>query len=246
MQVTEQLLQKVFPNPPVREVAFEIRFNPLLKVQRDVADFQERIVRGYPSYSRERLLIDADEVDAWRFTSEDGAHTIRLSERSFGFITNRYSSFENYKSELLARLAVFTDVFAVKIVKRVGLRYINNIPVEIDSGQRLLSEYVNPLIDLQRFRVEELTRFACEVRLRKDKGNLTIRTGLINIPPGVTGTVQRGSVYILDLDFYDERELAIPTSELLDEFHREIQDEFLAHLKEEYLRIMEKVPSQRS
>ena len=38
----------LFPNAPLKEAALEVRFNPLLKIERDIARFQERITEGYP------------------------------------------------------------------------------------------------------------------------------------------------------------------------------------------------------
>lgn len=239
MKITEDLLQKVFPNSPIREVAFEIRFAPLLRVQRDLADFQQRIVSDYPAYATEVLTLNGEQVQAWRFTSEDRSRTIRVSEKSFGFITNQYESFELYKSELFRRLESFTTVFDIKSIKRVGLRYINNILLRLKEESLPFTDYVIPVIDAKKMKAEEITQFACELRLRKKIGTLTIRTGLIEVPAEIAKRAEERGIYILDLDLYATGTLPLPSSELLEEFHKEIQVEFLTHIKEQYLSVME-------
>jgi uncharacterized protein (TIGR04255 family) len=239
MEITKGLLEKVFPNAPLKEVAYEIRFAPRLRVQRDLADFQGEIVSDYPTYTNEAILLDNDQVQGWRFTSDDRGRAVRVTERSFGFITNRYVSFEKYISELLRLQQTFTHIFEIQAVKRVGLRYVNNIVVDLQQGGTSLLENVNPVIDVARIAVGELARFACEVQLKKKVGFLTIRTGLIDIPHGGPQKAQEQAVYILDLDFHTEGTLSLPTNELLQGFHDEIQAEFLAHLKDSYLPIME-------
>lgn len=239
MEITTNLLEKVFPNAPLKEVAYEIRFAPLLRVQRDLADFQGKIVSSYPTYTTESVMLDTDQVQGWRFTSDDRGRTVRVTERSFGFITNRYVSFEKYVSELLRLQETFTGIFDIQAVKRVGLRYINNIAVELREGEASLLEYVNPVIDVARVTVGEITRFACEIQLKKKIGFLTIRTGLIGVPRGGSQKLQDQVIYILDLDFHSEGTLSLPTNELLQSFHEVIQAEFLAHLKETYLPVME-------
>ncbi|HEV2494743.1 MAG TPA: TIGR04255 family protein [Terriglobia bacterium] len=239
MEIKPELLDKVFPNAPVKEVAYEIRFAPLLRVQRDLADFQGQIVSDYPTYTTEPIMLDTDRVQGWRFSSDDRGRTVRVTERSFGFITNRYVSFEQYKSELLRLQDAFAKVFDIQAIKRVGLRYVNNIMVQFGQGQPLFLQYVNPVIDLTRLKEAEIVRFACEVQLKRARGVLMMRTGLIEVPPGGSGKPEEQAVYILDLDFQNEGPLVLPGSKLLDDFHDEIQKEFLAHLKDTYLPIME-------
>lgn len=240
MKTPQELIEKEFDNPPLREVAFELRFAPLLKVQRDLADFQDLIVEDYPTYGTEKISVNGEKLHSWRFTSEDQSRTVRVTERSFGFITNRYQSFETYKSELLKRLESFHEIFKITSFHRMGLRYINNIPLNSERPQASLLEYVNPVLDLKRFQADKISQFACEIRLSKESGQLTIRTGLIGIGAKADGDIRSEPIYILDLDFYQEGVSRNSITALLDTFHGEIQIEFLTQVREVYIGVMQK------
>jgi hypothetical protein len=49
-------LDEVFPRPPLREVAFEVRFATRLRVNAELWTIQDEIVDEYPALSLEQLI----------------------------------------------------------------------------------------------------------------------------------------------------------------------------------------------
>ncbi len=54
---TNEELGEVFPANPIREVDFEIRFAPRLRVQAEMWRFQESVVTEYPDVALESALL---------------------------------------------------------------------------------------------------------------------------------------------------------------------------------------------
>jgi uncharacterized protein (TIGR04255 family) len=220
----------LFSNPPLKEAAFEVRFNPLLKIQRDLSIFQERIAAQYPVLGKENAPVGSEPLETFLFKSEDTKNIVRVSIRSFGFSTLAYRGYAPFKKELLEKTELFCDCFGIESFKRVGLRYINNIEVEEHQGQFNFTDFVRPLIDVTRLPIREISRFAQEIALRKDDGQLTIRSGLIPLPMhGDNGS--KKAIFVLDLDFDTEEPPGIKQlSSLVDNFHTEVEMAFLGQI----------------
>jgi uncharacterized protein (TIGR04255 family) len=232
---TEKEYAEIFPKPSVSEVACEIRFAPRLRVIPEIWRIQEELAESYPEVMEETITqADARLLQTFVFANSSVKKTIRVSQENFAFITNTYSSFEDFKSEGLARVFAFAEKFDVSSFKRVGLRYVNNIALEGNDQIGLLRRFVNVPIDLDRFDVSKIDQFLTEFRLKAGRGHrITIRGAFIQIPNAADAR------FILDLDCYS-LELAPreKLASLLDEFHHEIQTQFLNHITNEYKEVM--------
>ncbi len=228
-----------FPNAPLKEAAFEVRFNPLLKIERDIARFQERITQEYPLLGKETGLTNGEQVSTFLFHTANKDKTLRISVRSFGFSTTNYHHFDPFRDELLEKTKDFCQCYDVTSFTRVGLRYINNIEIPERNGRFDFTELVHPLLDLQRISAEEIQRMAQEIVLTKPAGALAIRSGLIPLAP-VPGREEKKALYVLDLDFYTEtltgRE---DLPRLVGTFHDEIEKEFLSQVTKSMVTVME-------
>jgi len=227
-----------FPNAPLKEVAFEVRFNPLLKIERDIARFQEGITQEYPLLGKEVTLTDGEQGSTFLFHTADKRKTIRASVRSFGLSTTGYHHFPPFREELLEKTNVFCHCYDVTSFTRVGLRYINNIEVPERQGAYDFTELVYPHLNLQRVSAKDIQKMAQEIVLTRKTGALAIRSGLLPLPP-VPGREEKKAVYILDLDFYTETVTPLEQlSGLVATFHDEIEREFLSQVTKSMVRIM--------
>ena len=232
---TEKEYAEIFPRPSVSEVACEIRFAPRLRVIPEVWRIQEELAESYPEVMEETVpQADARLVPTFVFANSALKKTIRISQENFVFITNIYSSFEEFKSEALTRIFAFAENFDVSSFKRVGLRYVNNIALEGNDQIGLLRRYVNVPVDLDRFDVSRVEQFLTEFRLKGAQGHrITFRGAFLRIPNASDAR------FILDLDSYSQE--VTPRDQLdtlLDEFHHEIQTQFLTHITNEYKEVM--------
>ena len=163
---------------------------------------------------------------------------MRASVGSFGFSTTDYHGFIPFRDELLEQTTLFCKSYEVGVFKRVGLRYINNIEIPERNGWFDFTEFVRPLLDLQRVSPQEVQKMAQEVVLTKTSGSLAVRSGLLPLPP-LPGQGARKAMYVLDLDFYTEDATGsdqLPA--LLDSFHDEIEREFLTQITKSMVTIM--------
>lgn len=217
-ELTEQ-----FANAPLREVSFEIRFDPKLRVGSEIWRLQEAIASKYPVLGSEPALMGVfGLVQANFFTTTDGENRIIASQNNFGIIHKRYAGFDQFKMEALTCSKQFCSLYDIHSLTRVGLRYNNQFL--IPGGDRLrLADWVNPFVDLSRIDLTSTYQFVVEMRGTVDSHGFTCRAAMLNDP---------APAYVLDLDCYVERPCSPDEIEqLLPMFHDRAKRAFLDHIK---------------
>jgi uncharacterized protein (TIGR04255 family) len=231
--LTEHDLQEIFPSPSVREVAFEIRFAPRLRVAPEVWRIQENLAESYPTVGQEmQPQGDGRLLQAYVFANPDEQRNIKVTQENFLIVFNQYRSFEEFKAEAVRRVKEFADEFNVQSFLRVGLRYVNHIELTAEQGVRDLQRYVNLPIDFERFDPASIEQLLTEFRLAVGEHKITIRGALLRLP-------KAGGLFILDLDCFTTEAVNVQAlPDLMDEFHHKIQVQFLEHIREEYKQVM--------
>jgi len=238
-----------FEHPPLREVAFEINFDAKLIIEENIAKFQDQIIEDFPEYSDELAISTVlpeglpenlkAQIGGKRHVFENKKRTkmIRVSNSKFNYIVKDYQDFENYLKEVQRYCKNFCDLNAIKKFNRIGLRYINNIAIPSKNGTYNITDYVKPVIQMDRFDQKELITFISEIRLRKVTRKLSLRTGLV--AEGKWDANERVGIYALDLDCYSDSESEPSNLEKnIRDFHGLIEDEFLSSLTDKYVNIM--------
>jgi len=240
LTIDQAAIDEVFPYNPLREVAFEIRFPMNLRVMPGVWKVQEELESEYPQLQREETqLLNTVASTSYVFTNPEQGRAARVGEDRFAIIFTQYENFEAFSSEIIKRAQRFCEMFSVERFTRVGLRYVNNIPISSeasDGGVVQLSRYVQPYIDLTRTQshVTQLNQFGLEVILQRDSCLLGVRSALLKNPQS-----SLEKVYVIDFDAsVEEESKPEKLPELLQELHHHIQLEFLSHITEEYKQLM--------
>ncbi len=233
-------LEEIFPRPAVKEVAFEIRFSPRLRIREQLWQFQDLIANDYPDASEDQMLIHPERLTpAHVFSNPAELRSIKISQENFVVSVLRYTTYEEFKELALSRAGEFCKTFSIERFVRVGLRYINHIEVGAQQPLIMLQRYVNAPLRFDRFEASTVTQLLSEFRLRFQKHQMTLRGALLQVPdPGGSYAQPSPYIYVLDLDCYAENETLSSLSSLLDVFHEAIQIEFLRHVTEEYKRTM--------
>lgn len=232
--LTERDLQEIFPHPSVREVAFELRFAPRLRIAPEVWRIQDRLASSYPLVSQEMQgQADGRVLQTYVFANPETRRSIKVSQENFVVVFNEYGNFEEFKEEALTRVDSFAREFNVEMFQRVGLRYVNHIELDAEQGVRDLQRYVNLPVDFDRFDPASIEQLLTDFRLVIGDHKITIRGAFLHVPS------RAGGLFILDLDCFT---LLPANSEslphLLDDFHHEIQIQFLEHIREDYKQVM--------
>lgn len=223
-------LQEVFPANPIREVDFEVRFTPRLRVQAEMWRFQERVVTEYPDVALETALLPSGTtLSVTVFQNPANARLIKVSQQNMALAFSAYANFEDFKDEVEKQSTAFCEIFGVGSLTRVGLRYVNEIALPTQQPGSM-TRYVRPLVSFDRIPLESVQQFASQISASADDHMVLVRTAMI------AGPIR---TYILDVDAYTE--VVKPAKEigtLLDRFHDTVQRVFLDHVTEEYKEVM--------
>jgi uncharacterized protein (TIGR04255 family) len=242
-------ISKPLRYPPLSEVVFEISFPRSFAVENRIADYQERVSRIYPSPGDEFVLYlppavafgkppksdgsSLTPVRTFVFQNPEASRVVRVSVVHLSLLVSDYMHFEDYKTALMAALEPAIKIFQLNRLERVGLRYINKIPIPDQPEALHYLDYVHAPIDPSAFLPHQLSGFLTEVSLNLDsKKKLTIRNGLLP-----RRDEQSTLTYLLDLDCSSRESFPASGPELanlLDEYHEAIEGEFQRAMTEKY------------
>lgn len=228
-------MASLYKNAPLVNTAFEARFFGDLAIETRRDQFQQLVRADFPKlYVPNAVPGKAPALQPYQFRTEDNSATVNLAVNSFAYSTSRYPGFEAFKANLEGVWKLFSDFFEVLTFTRLGLRYINHLPIIREEGGSIsLSRYVTPKLNIApgfpSGKIHDLDfTISCEMpggRLRFLMQNAKREDGL--------------EVLILDLDFArqgpmdkDERPSFIETS------HEQIETVFFDLISKEYKEIM--------
>jgi uncharacterized protein (TIGR04255 family) len=156
-------MRRHYRNPPIHEALCEFQFieGPGADVTLPGRVFA-RIRESYPAKPREQKIVEAevgDLADASRirvrqtgsriqFSTDDGHRIVAVGLTSLSVHALRpYDSWEELEGRFRDVLAVYVDEAQPVAVSRIGVRYIDRIPLEGDPGRvaNVLGVSVNPL-----------------------------------------------------------------------------------------------------
>ncbi len=223
-------LEEVFPANPIREVDFEIRFTPRLRIEAEMWRFQEDLVQDYPDVGRETAILpNGSTLNVTIFQNPRAARVIKVSSYNMALAFSSYANFEEFKDEVQRRTSGFCGIFEVTSLTRIGLRYVNEIPLPTQNPESI-TRYVRPLVEFDRIRLDSVQQFAMQMAASHDDHMILVRTAML------AGPIR---TYILDIDAYTE--VVKPTTEipsLMERFHHSAQRVFLDHVTDEYREVM--------
>ena len=228
--LSETMSAEQYPNQPLIDVAFEIRFpgDPAVECRRD--EFFRRVRDKYPKVYVPKLLPgDAPALALYHFKQDDDQATILTAINKFAYSTNKYPGFEAFKAEVLRIAAIFGTTFKIEKLTRTGLRYVNAIPFVPKAGSIPLREYLKVGFQLpppatDNFSTMNFT-FASPV------GNGTIHARIEHVMAGD----KSHEAILLDFDYALQSELAFGKIEAyLEESHRVTKQMFEGMITDEY------------
>ena len=227
---TRKQLDEVFLHPAIREVAFEIRFTPRLRVPAELWRLQDQFVDEYPNVGTEPLMQSSGSMlPVNTFQNPTTGRLMKVSQQNFVIAFTKYSNFEDFKEEALEKANLFCSTFEIKAFTRIGLRYINHIALPPAESASSLLKYVRPLTDFENLSIDTLQQFVNEYSLRHKDHMVTLRGVLL--PP----LRDQRRTYIFDIDCYSPGPRdAAAIEATLDAYHDTAQRFFLNHITEEY------------
>lgn len=233
---------EVYPNQPLVEVVFEIRFPGEVRIECERHLFWEKIRNEYPN-----ILVPHPKPDKpvalmpYRFSSNNGTMAVLVSLNTLALSANVYPGYKDFSKEILRIHEIFGEVFPVNIVNRIGWRYINVIPFTREKGLIPLARYLNLGFTSPKSIAGEFKNINLTIESEQQEGSVI--TQLETIEKN-SNTTTGSEALLLDIDFgkipTDKTELVFKdVPKYLDEAHsktRTLFEEFITDEYRQYLR----------
>ena len=171
-------IKEIFPNATVKQVAFEIRFPNLFYMEKNIGDLQVKIMKEFPQSAlllrRQFIFADIgpegkienlpDDLDKaavkriWQFKSDKNFELNVLNDslaiNSQYHKTYKLEGGEKFRDIIKFVLSSFFEVVSIPIIKRIGLRYIDECPIPSKDNKSFQLWY-NSVFPLDRFNLAD-------------------------------------------------------------------------------------------
>lgn len=248
-------IKEVFPNPTVKQVAFEIRFPNLFYLENKVGDYQIRIMEQFPEsaliFQRQIVFADigpqakveevGEKLDKgfakkiWHFKSpknlEFDVSTDSLVIRSAHHKTYNLEGGDKFRDAIMFVVDNFLEVMSLPMINRIGLRYIDECPIPSKDNSTFKTHY-NSVFPIDRFNLGYATEMDFKAVIKSGEYHLRYVESLKKV---------EDDRYVLMLDF-DGFAMNVKPKDYLtvtDNLHTLIADEYEKTIKEpvkEYMR----------
>lgn len=225
-------------NSPLAEVVFELKFPGSFAVWSGLERFQKAVGTDYP-----RLFVPAVQpgqfpaLIPFRLSSQDDSRSINVALNLFSVMARSYGVFPEFRAEFDRLFSEFRKMHNPPTLTRLGLRYINVLPVAPTVTGSILP-ILHPWLDMKTEVPEGLRRPVSEsstaLVLEYPHGRLRLTVGNAQAEKrSADGTIANASsVFLFDLDFF--REGTIESSEVvsfLENAHATIEQAFFDLLR---------------
>lgn len=120
---------------PLVHVLSQIRFSPVLKVDKYIGDIQESFRdTGLPRMNEEEVQqfvvgpgIEADRSSRWVFSDRGKHEAVVLTKDFLVYEVSRYTTFEAFVNRASSLFRIAFDQMRVEFGTQIGLRYVNLI-----------------------------------------------------------------------------------------------------------------------
>lgn len=225
----------VYPNAPLIEAVFEIRFpgEPAVECRRD--ELFEIVRNEFPRILVPKVAPDQFiALQPYHFQSADEKRSLLTALNRFAYSTKAYFGFTSFSAEALKYMRVFCERFRIGKLNRTGLRYVNIIPYARESGRVPLARYFRLKVDLPGVKGATTSNVSLGYVVPTEQGSLTLRLEC------ATSEDRTQEVFVLDFDYAKEDDLnSDRIEEYLEESHSYTKQLFEAIVSDEYRRVME-------
>lgn len=205
----------------IKTAVCELRFPTLLELERRApSEFQAKIRKNYPYYEGqvvEQMPGGSDEILKERrylFRSKDQHWTVTVKSFSLALETSKYLDFEDFFSRFTQILASAKDLIDADFFTRVGLRYINLVPIEDGNLDGWInSELIRPAVSGVLGTPE---KFQSMIVGAMENGRYMIRHGLREEQRPDKSAAQS---YLLDFDYFSENVELDSVGATIEAFH---------------------------
>lgn len=186
--------RKTYSRNPLEAVVVQLRFDPILKVEDRVADFQDQVRQRFPKF--EEQVTQSFEINPlhgvrtrqdkeFRFRTKDAAGTVFLSHHAVAMETRAHIERDALLGDFAIVMKALRSVYAPISPLRLGLRYVNIVDrqrIGADLGRDLgWQDLVAPDFTRMPCNLANLDgmAFGSELTGELERGRLTLRYGMV-------------------------------------------------------------------
>src|ERR1700688_3341698 len=105
-------LAENFPNAPLSEASYEIRFDPKLRIPAEVWRLQEQVGASCPNFSVENAFVLGGAImPTFTFASKDRTVMVRVSQQNLGIIMTSYPGFAEFRRKVVEWTGSFCQMY---------------------------------------------------------------------------------------------------------------------------------------
>ncbi len=215
--MSKKIISEIYPNSPLVEVIFEIRFpgEPVVECRRDI--FYELVRKDYS-----KVLVPPTKegsfvaLEPYRFEKDDGSSGIMLSMNKFSYYSRKYPGFNEFRKEVMKLITKFRKAYPkISKLSRTGFRYVNIIPFTREEGLVPVENFLEIGLKMPSVIPEKYNKISIGFVSDSDGGSVTTRIETM------TAADQSGEAMLLDIDYAKEEKLSISSvGKYIDDSHR--------------------------
>jgi uncharacterized protein (TIGR04255 family) len=221
--VSEKIKSEIYPNSPLVEVVFEIRFpgEPVVECRKDF--FYELIRKVYP-----KVLVPPTKegsfvaLEPYRFEKAEGSSGVMLAINNLAYYSRKYPGFAEFRKESISLISKFKKAYpGIKKLNRIGFRYINIIPFTREEGLIPLESFLTVSLKAPSTIPEKYNNISIGFVSESNEGSITTRIEIMAAPD------KSGEAILLDIDYAKEKNFSITAvSKYIDESHKHARQLF--------------------
>jgi len=247
------VIDEVFPNPTVKQVVFQIRFPNLFYMENKIGELQLKIMKEFPDsallFRRQVVFVDIgpggkiEEVSPkfdkelgkkiWQFKC-DKKYTLNVLSDSLDITSEFHKTYNGndpnkFRDIIQFALKHFFEVTAIPAVNRIGLRYIDECPIQSKDNETFRSWY-NSVFPVDRFNIADSDEMFFRTVTKKGNFHLVYMESLQRIEDKYK--------LILDFDSFATNISSEDCLRVTDELHKLISEEYERTIKEPVYKYM--------
>jgi uncharacterized protein (TIGR04255 family) len=220
----------IYPNSPLVEVVFEIRFpgEPRVECNRDI--FYEKIRGDFPNVLVPSVKTgEFPALEPYRFESEDKLVGMMVAINKFAYYVRKYPGYSQFSKEVLKWGKEFVNIYRISNLNRSGLRCINIIPFSRESGLIPLNRFLKIRLALPEVFPDNFENLNLVFISKTSGGAITTKIeSMISVD-------RSHEAILLDFDYAKEKELTIESiDQYLEESHAYTKRMFEELITDEY------------
>lgn len=248
-------IDRVFPNPTVKRVIFQIRFPNLFYMENKIGELQVKIMEKFPQSAllfRRQILVadigpetkledipsDSDKETGkkiWQFESDKNFKLSVLND-SLDITSEYHKTYDleggaKFRDIIKFVLDHFFEVTSIPIINRIGIRYIDECPIPSKDNSAFRS-YYNSSFPLDRFNLADASEMDFKTVVRKGEYHLRYVESLQKIDDGYK--------LILDFDGFAENIVPEDCLTITDNLHTMISEEYERTIEEPVYKYMQR------